>query len=65
MAVSDLKPQTVNPLIAICPPPLRKTASSDGTVDGTHFQENGARIMAGFVMDGIAEAGLGLARYRK
>ncbi|AUX24928.1 lysophospholipase L1 and related esterase/ rhamnogalacturonan acetylesterase [Sorangium cellulosum] len=38
---------------------------ADGTVDGTHFQEKGARIMAGFVADGTADAGLPLAQYRK
>jgi lysophospholipase L1-like esterase len=31
--------------------------------DGTHFQVNGARLMAGFVADGVREAGLGLAGY--
>jgi lysophospholipase L1-like esterase len=31
--------------------------------DGTHFQVNGARLMAGFVADGVREAGLGLAAY--
>jgi len=31
------------------------------TVDGTHFSKTGAAIMAGFVADGIAEAGLPLA----
>ncbi len=31
--------------------------------DGTHFQINGARLMAGFVADGVREAGLGLAAY--
>ncbi|WP_437637633.1 rhamnogalacturonan acetylesterase [Sorangium sp. So ce854] len=38
---------------------------ADGSVDGTHFQETGARIMAGFVADGTADAGLLLARYRR
>ncbi|WP_437601395.1 rhamnogalacturonan acetylesterase [Sorangium sp. So ce590] len=37
---------------------------ADGTVDGTHFNETGARTMAGFVADGTADAGLLLARYR-
>jgi lysophospholipase L1-like esterase len=32
--------------------------------DGTHFQQNGARIMAGFVADGVVELGLPLAAYR-
>ncbi|WP_437877565.1 rhamnogalacturonan acetylesterase [Sorangium sp. So ce513] len=38
---------------------------ADGSVDGTHFQETGARFMAGFVADGTADAGLLLARYRR
>lgn len=32
--------------------------------DGTHFQQNGARIMAGFVADGIVTLGLPLGAYR-
>jgi lysophospholipase L1-like esterase len=32
--------------------------------DGTHFQQNGARIMAGIVADGIVDLGLPLAAYR-
>jgi len=38
--------------------------NADNTIDGTHFQENGATIMAGFVADGIGEAGLRLDSYR-
>ncbi|WP_438009031.1 rhamnogalacturonan acetylesterase [Sorangium sp. So ce321] len=38
---------------------------ADGSVDGTHFQETGARIMAGFVADGTADTDLLLAQYRK
>ncbi|WP_437726341.1 rhamnogalacturonan acetylesterase [Sorangium sp. So ce861] len=38
---------------------------ADGSVDGTHFNETGARTMAGFVADGTADAGLLLAQYRK
>ncbi|WP_437816453.1 rhamnogalacturonan acetylesterase [Sorangium sp. So ce1078] len=37
---------------------------ADGSVDGTHFNETGARTMAGFVADGTADAGLLLAQYR-
>lgn len=33
--------------------------------DGTHFQVNGARIMAGFVADGVREDALPLAAYEK
>ncbi len=63
--VSDLNAKTVAHLTAICPAPTPEDfflVRSDGTIDGTHFQENGARIMAGFVAEGIAEAGLPLAR---
>ena len=31
---------------------------ADGSVDGTHFQENGARILAGFVADELTALGL-------
>jgi lysophospholipase L1-like esterase len=64
----DLNQKTVNYLKAICPAPnpenffLRR---ADGTVDGTHFQENGARILARFVADGIGEAAVPLNSHRK
>jgi lysophospholipase L1-like esterase len=64
VAVSDLNKKTVDYLQAICPAPTPEDfflLRSDGSVDGTHFQENGARILAGFVTDGIREAGLPLA----
>jgi len=32
--------------------------------DGTHFQQNGARLMAGFVADGVVALSLPLAAYR-
>ena len=38
---------------------------ADGTVDGTHFQETGANILAGLVVDGIRAAALPLAAYAK
>ncbi|WP_437799858.1 rhamnogalacturonan acetylesterase [Sorangium sp. So ce693] len=38
---------------------------ADGSVDGTHFNETGARVMAGLVADGTEDAGLTLAQYRK
>ncbi|WP_437624950.1 rhamnogalacturonan acetylesterase [Sorangium sp. So ce1151] len=38
---------------------------ADGSVDGTHFQETGARVMAGLVAEGTADAGLLLAQYRR
>ncbi|WP_437280493.1 rhamnogalacturonan acetylesterase [Sorangium sp. So ce375] len=38
---------------------------ADKSVDGTHFNETGARVMAGLVAEGTEDAGLPLARYRK
>lgn len=32
--------------------------------DGTHFQQNGAHVMGGFVADGVVQLGLSLAAYR-
>lgn len=63
VAVVDLNAQAVAYLRAICPAPTPEDfflLRADGTVDGTHFQENGARILAGFVADGLREAGLPL-----
>ncbi|MGK3987840.1 RICIN domain-containing protein [Sorangium sp. So ce136] len=40
-------------------------AYSNGVSDGTHFQEHGARIMAGAVADGIDDLDLPLAAYLK
>ena len=37
----------------------------DGSVDGTHFQEMGANILAGLVVEGIRAAALPLAAYAK
>jgi lysophospholipase L1-like esterase len=39
--------------------------NADGTTDGTHFQENGANVMAGLVATGIRELGLPLATFLK
>jgi len=66
IALSDLNMKTVNYLKAICPAPVPENfflLLADGTVDGTHFQENGARILAGFVAQGIRESGIPLAAY--
>jgi len=64
----DLNLKTVNYLRAICPAPTPENfffRRADGTVDGTHFQENGARILARFVADGIGEASVPLNSYRR
>jgi len=66
VALADLNQKSVSYLMAICPSPVPEDfilLKSDGSVVGTDFQENGARILGGFVADGIAEAGLGLAGY--
>jgi lysophospholipase L1-like esterase len=52
--VVDLNARSVEHLRAICPAPEPEDfflLRPDGSVDGTHFQENGARILAGFVAD--------------
>ncbi|MBL4826365.1 MAG: RICIN domain-containing protein, partial [Spongiibacteraceae bacterium] len=67
IALSDLNQKTVSYLMAICPSPTPEDfffVRADGTVDGTHFQENGARIMSDMVADGVDEAGLPLSHYR-
>lgn len=64
----DLNQKTVNYLKAICPAPTPENfffRRTDGSVDGTHFQENGARILARFVAEGVAETGMTLNSYRK
>jgi lysophospholipase L1-like esterase len=70
VSVVDLGLKTHAYLSAICPKPTTAAAetffkiNADKTIDGTHFQENGARIMAGFVADSVAELKLGLSAYR-
>jgi lysophospholipase L1-like esterase len=64
VAVIDLNQQAVEHLKAICPAPTPEDfffLKPDGGVDGTHFQENGARSLAGFVAKGVHAAGLPLA----
>jgi len=64
VGVVDLNAQSVAYLQAICPAPTPENfflLRADGTVDGTHFQENGARILAGFVANGLATAAPELA----
>lgn len=68
VAVVDLNKKAVDYLKAICPSPTPEDfflIKADGSVDGTHFQEHGARILAGFVADGVRDAKLPLARYLK
>jgi len=38
---------------------------ADKTVDGTHFNTTGAKIMAGFVADGVGELALPIAAFLK
>jgi lysophospholipase L1-like esterase len=61
--VLDLNAKTFDYLSAICPSPTPEDfffVRTDGTVDGTHFQENGARHMAGFIAECIRELHLPL-----
>jgi len=71
ISVVDLGLKTHAHLSAICPKPTTAAeelffkVNADASIDGTHFQENGARIMAGFVADGVDEAKLALSGYRQ
>jgi lysophospholipase L1-like esterase len=61
--VVDLNRRAVDYLREICPAPTLEDfflLRADGTVDGTHFQENGARILAGFVAAELSGSGLPL-----
>jgi lysophospholipase L1-like esterase len=66
VTVLDLNTKTFDHLAAICPSPTPEdffAFRNDGTVDGTHFQEGGARHMAGFLGQCIQEVELGLGPY--
>ncbi|MET0340685.1 MAG: rhamnogalacturonan acetylesterase [Polyangiales bacterium] len=62
--VVDLNARTVAHLKAICPAPKPETVfmiKPDGTIDGTHFQERGAKLLAGLVVDELRKLELPLA----
>jgi lysophospholipase L1-like esterase len=66
--VVDLNARAVDHLREICPAPTPEDfflLRGDGTVDGTHFQENGARILASFVADGLRDIGTPFAAHRR
>src|SRR6478735_1140034 len=66
VTVLDLNTKTFDYLAAICPSPTPEdffAFRDDGTVDGTHFQEGGARHMAGFLGECMQEVELGLGSY--
>jgi lysophospholipase L1-like esterase len=66
--VLDLNARSVAYLKAICPAPQPEDfflLRADGTVDGTHFQEHGARVLASLVADALRESGLPLAALRE
>jgi len=66
VAVLDLNQKTFDHLAAICPAPTPEDfffIRADATVDGTHFQENGARHMASFLGVCLQDIDLGLASY--
>jgi lysophospholipase L1-like esterase len=68
VVVSDLNRKAVDFLKAICPAPTPENfflLKADGSVDGTHFQENGARHLARFVGEGLRDAASPLAAYLK
>jgi lysophospholipase L1-like esterase len=68
VAVSDLNAKSVAYLQAICPAPTPEDfflRRADGSVDGTHFQEHGARVLAELVAEGLQQANLSLAAYLK
>jgi lysophospholipase L1-like esterase len=68
IAVADLNQKSVAYLKAICPAPTPEDfflIKSDNSVDGTHFQERGARKLAEFVTQGLSDAKSELARYAK
>lgn len=62
----DLNQRTFDHLEAICPAPTPEDfffLRADNTVDGTHFQENGARHMAGFLGDEMIAKSVGPYQY--
>lgn len=68
VTVADLNDRTVSHLKGVCPAPTPEDfflLRGDGTVDGTHFQENGARVLAGFVAAEIATSDELLRHYLK
>jgi lysophospholipase L1-like esterase len=67
VGVADLNQKSVTYLTAICPAPSPEDfflLRADGSVDGTHFQENGARLLSRMVADGVGEVGSILDAYR-
>ncbi|MDQ2647741.1 MAG: rhamnogalacturonan acetylesterase, partial [Myxococcota bacterium] len=68
VAVSDLNQKSVEYLKAICPAPTPENfflLRADGSVDGTHFQENGAQKLAELVAEGLRDAGVPVAERLK
>lgn len=69
VVVLDNNASTYAYLKAICPQPSSAAqetfffGKADGSIDGTHFQENGARTMAGFIAEAIDASSLGLKAY--
>lgn len=66
--LADLNSKLVSYLTNICPAPVPENfflLRADGTVDGTHFQEHGARVMSSMVADGMAEGALAIDQFRR
>lgn len=62
----DLNSRVVTYLTAICPSPTPENfffVRADGSVDGTHFQENGANIMSQMIVEELVNQGLPLGNY--
>jgi len=65
-ALIDLNQKTLDYLNMIGCIASEEFFFNDGTrIDGTHFSKTGAALMAGFVADGVAEAGLPVAALLK
>lgn len=66
--VADLNTSLVELLKNTCPAPVPEhffLVRGDGSVDGTHFQEHGARVMSSMVAAGMAEAGLPIVYFER
>lgn len=66
VVLADLNQRSVDYLKSICPAPTPEdffALRPDGSVDGTHFQENGARLLARFVVEDVAVSSAPMSRY--
>jgi lysophospholipase L1-like esterase len=64
----DLNASMVELLKNTCPAPVPERiylVRADGSIDGTHFQEYGARVMSSMVAQAMARAGLSIAQFAR